>query len=53
VKNSLNKNIQLFQILAPNWRRAERKESRQWRDLAKESDCRGGKNPYNEKARLR
>jgi hypothetical protein len=41
--------IEKFQILAPNWHRAERKENAQWAFLAKESDCRGGKKPVNHK----
>jgi hypothetical protein len=43
----------ILEILAPNWHRAERKKITQCVILAKESDCRGGKTPYNEKALLR
>ena len=42
-----------FASLRQDWHRAKRKENALWAFLAKESDCRGGKTPYNEKARLR
>ena len=39
--------------LRQDWHRAERKKITQCVILATESDCRGGKTPYNEKARRR